>query len=414
MKVLHVVSIAYEVGGAEVTVKHIQDAMHRQGHEVLVLSTDKNAAGKDVFADMMMPAVSGGGLVRLLGYFWNHGAYRTIRAVIRDFAPDLVHLHTMSEFSPSLLWGLGKTPTVMTVHGPEEFTLELLPWFLAPSDYKYGSYRREDMRVIGWLRYAYLRYMQRPAYRLGLRRLKLVMVPSKFMARAVSVDFPRTPIVHIYPGIKLPPSIPLPHSSLPVVLYVGRLEAVKGVNYLIKAFSHVHRVLPEARLHIVGDGSQREALESATNVLGLSGIVEFVGHVKPEQIHQEYAAASLVAIPSVCPDNLPVVGLEALGMGRPIVGSNSGGIPEIIDEFTGVIVAPRDECGLASAICEMLLDRRKLADAAAASAVKAHNFSLDLFIENLLNIYQNVLGGFGVDRTTKLERKKLERKKLSS
>ena len=79
---------------------------------------------------------------------------------------------------------------------------ENLPW-----DCYLGSSRRVitamaaidgDIRIIGRLRYAYLRYMQRPAYLLALKRLKLIVAPSKYMARTIAGDFPRTPILHIY------------------------------------------------------------------------------------------------------------------------------------------------------------------------------------------------------------------------
>ena len=376
--------------------------MRSLGHEVLVLSTDKNAAGKDVFADVMMRAVSGGNFTRLLKHLWNHDVYRKVRAVIREFCPDIVHLHTITEFSPSLLWGIGKTPTVMTVHGPEEFTLELLPWFLAPSDYRHDSYRWEDMRIIGRLRYTYLRYMQRPAYRLALRRLKLVIAPSKFMACAIAGDFPRTPVRHIYNGISLPRKAPLPSSSRPTVLYVGRLEVVKGVDYLIRAFAHVYRDFPETRLRIVGDGSEREALESLTKQLGLGEEVEFAGWIKHGQIRHEYVAATLVAIPSIWPEALGLVGLEALGIGRPIVGTNTGGVAELIDaNVTGVIVEPGDEYGLAHAMSGMISDRCKLVDAASASAEKAQAFDSGVFIENLLSVYRKVLDEVGEDRKSR-------------
>ena len=400
MKVLHVVSIASEVGGAEVHVKLIRDSMQRQGHEVFVLSTDRNAAGKDTFADVMIPAVSGGSFTRLLKHFWNHDAYRKVRDVIHEFGPDIVHLHTITEFSPSLLWGIGETPTVLTVHGAEEFTLGLLPWFLAPSDYSHGSYRWEDIRIIGRLRYAYLRYMQRPAYLLALKRLKLIVAPSKYMARTIAGDFPRTPILHIYNGVVLNRKAPLPPpSSRPTVLYVGRLEAVKGVDYLIKAFAYVHRDFPESRLRIVGDGSQREALKILTKQLGLSDDVEFAGWVKHEQIHQEYVAATLMAIPSLWPENLPSVAIEAMAIGRPIVGTNAGGLTELIDtNVTGVLVEPADEYGLAHAMSGMISDRHKLIAAASASAVKAQAFDSSTFIENLLDVYQKVLDGAGKDK----------------
>lgn len=205
MKVLHILNIGYEAGGAEISVKFISDSIKRRGHEVLVLATDRDIDGKCVFADATVPTVCGGPLARLAKYFWNHEVYRTVRAVIRDFHPDIIHMHTISEFSPSIVWGIGRTPAILTVHGADEFTLKLLPWLLPRSDYRHGAYKWEDLRLIGLLRYAYLRYVQRPAYLLAFKRLKLVVAPSKFMSRAIAPDFPNTPILHVYNGIVLPP-----------------------------------------------------------------------------------------------------------------------------------------------------------------------------------------------------------------
>jgi len=393
MKVLQVIDLGFEAGGAEKLVRIIRDGMQSLGHEVFVLSTDRNPAGRSLFSDATVPAVSGRALTRLRKYLWNHEAYRAVRSAIRDFNPDIVHLHTICEFSPAVLWGIGHRPALLTVHGPEEFTLNLLPWLLPPTDYRHRSYRREDIRPVGRLRYSYLRHLQRPAYLLALKRVKLVTVPSKFMASTVSRDFPHTPIKVLYPGTIIPREVSERGSRRPLVLFVGRLERIKGVDWLINAFAEVARDRPESRLRIVGDGHERRALEEMTKELGLTEGVEFTGWLEADELRQEYADASVVVIPSVCPECFPLVGLEALASGRAIIGSNVGGIPELIDpEKTGLIVEPGDISGLAQAIDSLLFDDQRLATAAQRCSVKARDFSMNSFIERQLEAYSHVLG----------------------
>jgi glycosyltransferase involved in cell wall biosynthesis len=392
MKILQVVDIGYIAGGAEQSVKLIRDTLQERGHQVFVLSTDKNSAGEAVFADELIPAIRGSSISRLLRYYWNPPAYRTGRRIIRDFKPDIVHLHTISEFSPALLWGLGKTPMVLTVHGPEEFTLKLLPWLLPANNYRNDSYQWSDIRLAGRLRYWYYRYLQRPAYRLALSRVKLIIAPSKYMMQATKQDFPRTPMTQVYNGIVLPRQASLPRSSHPTVLYVGRLEAVKGVDHLIEAFSVVRQTLPNCQLRVIGDGGQLTALKRRTQQLGLTADVEFPGWVKPQRIAQEYAAATVVAIPSIWPENLPTVAIEALAIGRPIVGSNTGGVAELVEDgVNGFVVEPGDEPGLAKALDAILSDSRLLKGMAKASAIKSGAFNKERFVDQLIDVYKGVL-----------------------
>lgn len=392
MRVLQIINLGYEAGGAEKLVRATRDALQRHGHEVFILSTDKNSHGHEVFANAMVSMVTGSPPTRLVKYFWNPDAYRMVRRAIRDFDPDIVHLHTVGEFSPAALWAVGKRRAILTVHGPEEFTLKLLPWLLPASDYKHGSYRWDDIRPIGRLRHGYLRYLQRPAYRLALRRLRLVIAPSAFMAQVLAQDFPRTAITVLYSGTALPVDVAAPASGTPTVLYVGRLEAVKGVDDLLHAFALIAGDCPQSKLRIVGDGPEREALESLSTELGLSRVVEFAGWLPPAQLTCEYANSAVVAVPSVWPENFPLVVLEALAHGRPVVGTNTGGIPEIIQHgLTGAIVEPRDVRAFADAVSAFLFDRDKQVAAAKAAAARIREFSLEAFIARQLGVYRQVL-----------------------
>jgi glycosyltransferase involved in cell wall biosynthesis len=387
-----VIDIAYEAGGAEISVTLIRDQLRAQGHTVQVLSTTKNASDKTVFADILIPAIGGPAPLRLARYAWYPAAYRQMRRTIRDFRPDLIHLHTISEFSPALVWAIRRVPTVLTVHGPEEFTRELLPWLQPASDYRHGRFNARDRRLVGRLRYAYLRWWQRPLYLAALRRLRLVIAPSRYMAQAVQPDFPRTPIVQLYNGVSLPQAAELPQTGAPTVLYLGRLEAVKGVDHLVAAWAAIHQTVPTARLRIVGDGAARSDLEAQAQRLGSADSIEFTGWVPQAHIAEQYAAATLVVVPSVWPENLPTVAIEALAVGRPLVGSDTGGISELIEAgVNGCLVPPGDERALAEGIISLLNNPVRLDQAARAATAKARQFEIATFTDRLLQLYSEIL-----------------------
>jgi glycosyltransferase involved in cell wall biosynthesis len=313
-------------------------------------------------------------------------ARNEIRAAVRRFRPDVVHLHTIGEFSPAALWALGSAPAALSVHGPEEYTLELLPWQLPASDYRNHSFEWSDLKLSGHLRYWYYRLLQRPLFLLGARRLRVMFAPSKFMAGVLERDAGKVPVRHLYNGIELPMPQPLPES--PNVLYVGRLESVKGVDVLIRAMEHVVRAVPSARLLVVGDGSERKSLEQLSLRLGLADHISFAGWLAPVDVTRCYRTARVLAIPSVWPENLPTVAIEALAVGRPIVGSNVGGIPElIVHGVTGALVEPRDAEGLAASLTEILTNVALAGRMSLEAREMSSAFSVTKFVESLEAAY---------------------------
>ena len=393
MRILQIVNLGYAAGGAETSVKLIRDTLRERGHEVLVISSDKQLRGNVAFADITIPMITGGSVRRLLRHAWYGVARREIEAAVRRFRPDVVHLHTIGEFSPAALWAVGSAPAALSVHGPEEYTLDLLPWQLPASDYRNRSFEWSDLTLAGHLRYWYYRLLQRPLFLLGVRRLRMIFAPSKFMARVLERDRGKIPVRHLYNGIELP--LPAPMPDEPLVLYVGRLESVKGVDVLLRAMQDVVRAIPSARLLVVGDGSERHSLQQLCEHLGLADHVMFAGWLPPAGVTSSYCAARVLAVPSVWPENLPTVAIEALAIGRPIVGSDIGGIPElVVDGLTGRLVEPRDAEALGSALTEVLSDTA-LADRMAQAAQEASStFSITRFVESLEAAY----GELGVMR----------------
>ncbi len=148
--------------------------------------------------------------------------------------------------------------------------------------------------------------------------------------------------------------VTMPKESAPLdsntVLFVGRLAPKKGVRYLIQAMANVPS---NAKLSIVGDGDERKNLESLAAELNVD--VTFHGEVDPNQVDQFYRRATVFVLPSTEGEGMPNAVLEAMAHGLPVVTTQSGGLPTVIDDGeTGYIVPMRNVDALAEQIEQLL------------------------------------------------------------
>ena len=139
-----------------------------------------------------------------------------------------------------------------------------------------------------------------------------------------------------------------------IVGVVARLEAEKGHRTLVDAWPEVLAAVPNAWLLIVGEGSERDALEAEAATLGVSDRVVFTG--RREDVPAVTAALDVAVLPSYREaQGLSV--LEAMALSRPVVASRVGGIPEMIEDgVSGLLVPPNDCTALAAAIIRLLKD----------------------------------------------------------
>jgi glycosyltransferase involved in cell wall biosynthesis len=139
---------------------------------------------------------------------------------------------------------------------------------------------------------------------------------------------------------------------LPIVLYVGALYPIKGVDVLLSAFSELARTGVEARLVIVGEGPCRTSLQSRHG----SGAVRFAGALPQADVRREMLGARLLVLPSLS-EGLPRVIMEAMACSLPVVATSVGGIPELVEDgVTGYLVPPGDVEALAKRMRELIED----------------------------------------------------------
>jgi len=198
----------------------------------------------------------------------------------------------------------------------------------------------------------------------SLRRARRIVVPSRYLADIAvrwGLDERRVEV--------LPNPAPPPADVEPAQLdgaafaFVGRLTEQKALPVAVAAIARV----PAARLVLVGDGPERDALERRAVQFGVADRVEFRGSV-PRDEALRVLAGSRAAVLSSAWENLPHAAVEALSVGVPVVATAVGGVPEVVrDQENGLLVPPNDPDALAGAL-RRILEEDGLRDRLAASA----------------------------------------------
>jgi glycosyltransferase involved in cell wall biosynthesis len=176
------------------------------------------------------------------------------------------------------------------------------------------------------------------------------------------------------------------------LLFAGRLVPEKGVRHLIEAMAAVRERVPDARLSIVGDGPEREALAARVAALGLAGVVTFEGHVPHAEMRRFFRTAAAQVLPSIWCENSPVACYESYAFSLPMVASRIGGIPALVVEGeTGLLAAPRDPADLARRLVELLEDAALRARLAQGCRAALARYSPAAHLARIENVYSACL-----------------------
>lgn len=324
---------------------------------------------------------------------------------IDKIKPTIVHIHgyPLQVITLMLILRLKRIPFVQTVHDasfavcPSGLLIQGINKPCNGCSNLFGtkclnSFCRSIIWVSGkkWIQW-FIIYGLREKLRIKLtkRWSAMFISPSKTLADLMSSH--NFNVRNIYNSIDATDSFDShPKTQSQNILYIGRLHFTKGVDYLIEAMQDVVKQYPETKLKIIGDGPERNKLTHLTKDLSLSNNIEFVGAVQSNQVKEYINSAIFSVIPSIWFENNPLSVIEVMSSGRPIIGSNMGGIPElVIHNETGLLVEAANINQLSGAIISLLSNNALVRDLGYnAKQVILRRFSGQARLQNLLTLYK--------------------------
>lgn len=351
MRILLVHDRIGDLGGAEANVRIVAEGLARRGHEVALLHGQGTGQGEERFHRVFAQR-----------FDWTGGA-GAAWAAARAWAPEVVYVHKLARLDLLNDLVCSQLPLVRMVHDHDM-------WCQRSSRYFPWS-RTACTRTAGW-GCAMTCSVVRGSGPLGIKlawpglKLRELELCRRFDRHITVTGFMRDELVRHgidATTVSILPPVPRPapdgfqadHAGR-TILYVGQLLRGKGVDFLLRACARLTQ--PDWRLVVIGDGSHRAACASLASSLGIAGRVEFTGWVQQEELHRFYAHARCAVVPSVWPEPIATIGLELMHHALPVVGFDSGGMADWLDDGkVGYLVPPRDVAAMAGRIDRLLGDR---------------------------------------------------------
>ena len=400
MKILIVNKFLFQKGGAETYILQLGDHLKMLGHEVQYFGMDheKRCVGNtanaytshmDFHTDSMRSK-----LTYSVKTIYSIQARNKIRLVLEDFQPDVVHLNNINfQLTPAIIYEIKKfgIPIVQTVHDSQ---------MACPSHNMYIEHKRiscqaclESKNYFHCIRNKCVHnstlksfiaaieafyYHARGTYRM----VDAYISPSRFMADIVMQTGVREDTVHVLPNpIDTLPSTGVEKSER-YILYFGRLSREKGIQTLLNAAT----LLPDIPIVVAGSGPLEQAIQADRHI-------RFVGFKQDDELRRLVGGAVCSVLPAEWSENCPFSVLESQALGVPVIGSDMGGIPELIEDGeTGFIFRAGDTEALAEKI-RLLWDRPWMVAQMKEKCLTKPYITWNGYISKLLDIYRMVEAG---------------------
>lgn len=393
MRVLLVNDDALVSGGAAGQMQALRGGLQKRGHDARLFASSARPASEAVAADYYCFGTLSAWPQMLL-HVANPSAAWTLRKILVEFRPDVVHLREfLWQLSPLILPLLHGVPTLWHVVNYKAICpvgTKVLPngnaCRVRPGR---ACYSNGCVSVRAWP----ATMVQMALWQRWRGVVGRVVAPSEAVkTMLVAEGFGE---IDVIPNVAVTKA-PRPALALqPTVVCAGRLVKVKGVDFLVRAFAQVLSRVPNAQLMIAGDGPERASLEALARDLRLTNAsVTITGQLSRAEMEARSSGAWAMVVPSCWEEPFPNAAAEAMMRGIAVVASRAGGLVEIVcDGESGLLVPPRDVGALVGALLRILTDRQ-LAETLGRGARDAAlaRFGEEGWVDEMINRYQWLLG----------------------
>lgn len=399
MKVLLVNKFHYRKGGSETYYFTLAEALKASGHEVIffAMEDEKNLPCEQQEYFVSNASVNGGiksKLNMLLHMTYSKEAYKKMTQLLQAEKPDLVILNlvhkqitlsiidAIKEHDPKLpiFWTMHDLIAVCPSYSMRDGSGNICEKCLG-GDFSHCVKNRciKGSRLMSLLSKHEAEYIRR---RKWYDRVDLFICPSEFYRRKLMEGkFTKSPIVTMRNPLPIGTEFEVSAADEGYVLYFGRLSPEKGVKTLIEAAK-----LCGCHLVILGTGPQEEELKDCAEDCAN---IEFKGFQTGEALHSYVRKSKCVVLPSEWYENGPYSAMEAMAMGKPLIVSNNGGLPELVEHGKNGYVYGYNPQQLADAIVRMQnLSEDAYRDMCNASLEKAkYLFDAKEYVERIESYY---------------------------
>ncbi len=372
-------------GGASNIVKKIIDGGHGTYDFTLFTGMEDIDSSEMEGLEAKYNAVLIPSLVRKISPFYDFSAFRWLLREFRRTKFDVVHTHTSKAGvigRAAAHYAKGIPNIIHTPHG----TI-YTPNGNIPGVPDLGFYKKMLIgadRVSGrWGNF--LTVLSRNEYdisvKLGLSApLKTVIIPNGIELSKFQSNSQRR--------IESRNSLGLSEDEL-LILCVGRIADEKGHSVLIEAFRKLlsmEKCSQKVRLGIVGDGPLKETLEKANGDLVRTGKLVFYGHAN--DVSKYLSASDIFVLPSFY-EGFGIAALEAMAAGLPVIASEVGGLPELLENnLNGYLVPAGNPCRFCDAMYELISKHDLIVEMGNANRIKANNFTFDKMLDKYYELYE--------------------------
>ncbi|MFH1663977.1 MAG: glycosyltransferase family 4 protein [archaeon] len=359
------------IGGAENYILRICRQLKKLNHEVIVFTSTENAVDFDGIKVYSFPA-----LFRYSNTpfnFWGS----SISKIIEKEKPEVIVGSLSTPFMADSAARLAEKKNI--------------PFFLV----YFNDYIKQNFLEKIFLNF-YFFFVLRKTFSLSR---KIIVLSDYYAKKSVFLRSFLDKTVSISPFVDLTEFKPVKNLVLEnerTVLFVGALnkgQKYKGLDYLIKAVLILKKDFPEIKLVVVGEGNNRSFFEEMCRKAGIAENTVFAGNVSHEKLLLFYSQCTTLVLPSTSnSEGFGLVLLEAMAFSKPVIGSNIGGIPAVIQHnFNGLLVEPKNEKKLSEAIKFIFLNPKKAKELGLNGFMKVKQLSPEKITKALMNLFEEAL-----------------------
>lgn len=409
MKNLQINNFHYLRGGSERYYLDVSKLLKTNGHQVIHFSMHHSENSRSDYSKYFVSHIDfaekarninvNNGFKVIIRTIYSYETRKKLNNLIEVEKPDIVHLQNFhSQLSSSVLYSAKKfgLPVVWTVHDYEPICPNTV-FFNGKGvceDCKGGKYykvitnRCKKKSLVASVMAATTFYVHRIAniYKL----IDYFITPSEFLRnKLVEYGFESKKIIHIPNFIdagKIRPN----YTYSDYFLYLGRLSREKGILTLLKA---INSLQGSTKLKIVGKGQLEEEIVDYIANNRLENYIEMLGYQGGEELEDIIRKAMFVVVPSEWYENFPYAVLEAFAYGKPVIGTNIGGIPEQIDDgINGYLFKYKNTSELAEKIIYLIDNSEKIVEMGKKAREKVElKYNSQNHYEALMNLYRRLV-----------------------